>query len=151
MAIELVGFVVQCHQRHVATRRDLADDRDRPDERLALVEHEGRELFLREGARREEDRAVEILIEREAADLPVADELLMPVLEFLAEVEALVGARALLVVPAIGAEDAADVEEEVSEGHVAVAIFQGSCARSSSRFGCCRSSSRSSAIAVAGS
>src|SRR6185295_3476743 len=92
--------------------REIARDRDTLRPRLALGEHERLELIAREIPRHAKHRDVEILVERDLARLQRAIRLLMPVLIILGvEAERFDRLVALLVIPAVRAEHAADVEQ----------------------------------------
>src|SRR4030095_2268262 len=83
---------------------------------LAQRQHVELEVLSREQPRRVEDRDVEILLERHRARFELAHDLMVAVLEVLVfNPELLEGPRALLSIPSVGAEDAADVEENVRE------------------------------------
>src|SRR5689334_19401668 len=116
MAVELLAFVVQ--RRHPHLRRgNVSRDGDARLPRNALREHEGLELLARELLWRVEHGDVEVLVERNLARLERSNGFFVTVLEiFRVDAESLDGGSALLAIPAVAAEDAADVEQNELDG-----------------------------------
>ena len=96
---------------------DVLRDLDGVRVRLTEREHVQLEVLTREQPRRVEHGDVEVFVERHCAGLELAHHLMVAMLEVVfLDAELLKRTRALLAIPAVGAEDAADVEEDVREG-----------------------------------
>src|SRR5688572_4046308 len=87
---------------------------------LAQPQHVQLEVLPREEPRCVEHRAIEVLLERHRTGLELAHHLVMTMLEILLDAELLERLRPLLAIPPVGAEDAADVEEDVREVQIAL-------------------------------
>src|SRR6185369_6297 len=96
---------------------EVAGDAQALRERLALREHEGDDLLAGERPRLVEDDALQIVVQREPPGLELTDHLLMAGVELVVQPEPRHRVRALLAVPGIGSEDAADVEKDVCDVH----------------------------------
>src|SRR5579885_2707192 len=142
MHVERLALVVERGHAHTAPRQ-LARDGDALRPRLALREHERLEFFAREIAALAEHRHVEIFVERDVAGFERADGLFMTILKiFLIEAKALDRGAALLAIPAVAAEYAANVEEHELDGrrHPTSTARAGAPSNPTSRSGSTRSS-----------
>src|SRR5437763_7925289 len=114
--VEVFRFVVEGHQSVTRIPRERLGDADCFLVRYALRAHELPEFLARKVAVGVEDGDVEILVERDTPFFPLSDHFLVAPLEFLGvEPEPLDGALSLLAIPAVGAEYATDVEEDVGD------------------------------------
>jgi hypothetical protein len=116
--IQFGRFVVDGHQAVASGARQRAGQVDGFRKRRALGQHEGLECRRLERPGPMKHRAPQVLIQRHPALLQHGDGLAVPVFHFgHVEAEMLRGRGALFPIPAIAAENPADVEEDVADRH----------------------------------